>query len=50
MGEKRFVAVVQFEAQQFLIGGSVSTVSLLARLDKTVEFSEAPSGLGDVYQ
>ena len=32
LGERRFVAVVQFEAERFLIGGGASSVSLLARL------------------
>jgi flagellar biogenesis protein FliO len=32
LGERRFVAVVQFERQRFLIGGSPSSVSLLAQL------------------
>lgn len=33
LGEKRFVAVVQVDGQKFLIGGSASSVSLLAELD-----------------
>jgi len=32
LGERRFVAVIQFESQRFLIGGSSSSVSLLAQL------------------
>ncbi len=40
LGEKRFVAVVQFETQQFLIGGGPASVSLLARLGETGDFSE----------
>jgi flagellar biogenesis protein FliO len=32
LGERRFVAVVQFERQRFLIGGSQSSVTLLANL------------------
>ena len=32
LGERRFVAVVQFERQRFLIGGSPSSVTLLAML------------------
>ncbi|MBI1741111.1 MAG: flagellar biosynthetic protein FliO [Candidatus Koribacter versatilis] len=32
LGERRFVAVVQFERQRFLIGGSPGSITLLARL------------------
>lgn len=32
LGERRFVAVVQFEAKRFLIGYSATTVSLLSSL------------------
>lgn len=32
LGDRRFVAVVQFERQRFLIGSSPSSVTLLARL------------------
>lgn len=32
LGEKRFVAVVELDGQQFLVGGGAATVSLLARL------------------
>lgn len=40
LGEKRFVAVVEFETQQFLIGGGPASVSLLARLGETADFAE----------
>jgi flagellar biogenesis protein FliO len=40
LGEKRFVAVVQFETQQFLIGGGPASVNLLARLGETADFAE----------
>ena len=43
LGEKRFVAVVQFETQQFLIGGGPGSVSLLARLGETGDFGEVLS-------
>jgi flagellar biogenesis protein FliO len=39
LGQKRFVAVVQFEAQQFLVGGSANSVSLLARLGESPDFA-----------
>lgn len=32
LGERRFVAVVQFERQRFLIGGSPGSITLLAAL------------------
>jgi flagellar biogenesis protein FliO len=32
LGEKRFVAVVQFEQQRFLVGGTGGSLSLLAEL------------------
>jgi flagellar biogenesis protein FliO len=32
LGEKRFLAVVQFEQEQFLVGGTGQSISLLARL------------------
>ncbi len=32
LGERRFVAVVQFEQQRFLLGGSANSVTLLAQL------------------
>jgi len=33
LGERRFVAVVEFERARFLVGGTPSSLSLLARLD-----------------
>ena len=40
LGEKRFVAVVQFDTQQFLIGGGPASINLLARLGETADFPE----------
>jgi flagellar biogenesis protein FliO len=40
LGEKRVVAVVEYERQKFLIGGAANSVSLLARLGEGLEFSE----------
>lgn len=40
LGEKRFLAVVQFDTQQFLVGGGGNNVSLLARLGETPDFAE----------
>lgn len=33
LGEKRFLAVVQFHQQEFLVGGTGNSIALLARLD-----------------
>lgn len=40
LGEKRLVAVVEYERQRFLIGGSAQSVNLLARLGEGENFSE----------
>jgi Flagellar biosynthesis protein, FliO len=40
LGEKRFVAVIQVDGEQFLVGGSASSVSTLAHLKRSQEFSE----------
>lgn len=40
LGEKRFVAVVQVDGRQFLVGGGATGVSLLAQLDKKESFGE----------
>ncbi|MGH9538524.1 MAG: flagellar biosynthetic protein FliO [Terriglobales bacterium] len=39
LGEKRFVAVVQVDAERFLIGGSSSSVSMLTRLQEAKTLS-----------
>jgi hypothetical protein len=43
LGEKRFIAVVQVDDQQFLVGGSSSAVSTLALLER-------PRGFAAVFQ
>ncbi|MGA8153918.1 MAG: flagellar biosynthetic protein FliO [Terriglobales bacterium] len=50
LGEKRFIAVVQVDGEQFLVGGSSSSVSTLAHLEQPREFSDVfrrygPSGM-----
>jgi hypothetical protein len=40
LGEKRFVAVVQVDSMQFLIGGGPTAVSLLAQLNSAETFGE----------
>ena len=42
LGEKRFVAIVTVEGQEFLIGGGVSGMSLLAQLGKASRSPRAP--------
>ncbi len=40
LGEKRFVAVIQVDGQQFLVGGSSTSVSTLAQLEPARDFSD----------
>ena len=40
LGEKRFVAVIEVDGEQFLVGGASSSVVTLARLEPTPDFSE----------
>lgn len=40
LGEKRFLAVVQVDGEQFLVGGSSSSVSTLAHLERARDFSD----------
>jgi flagellar biogenesis protein FliO len=35
LGERRFVAVVEFETERFLVGGTPSSLTLLSRLPDT---------------
>jgi hypothetical protein len=42
LGEKRFVALVNVEGREFLVGGGASGVSLLAEWEKPRESVEAP--------
>jgi hypothetical protein len=37
LGEKRFVSILQVDGEQFLIGGSPSTIVLLAKLEAKAE-------------
>jgi len=39
LGEKRFLAVIQVDGEQFLVGGSSSSVATLAHLERPREFS-----------
>ena len=46
LGEKRFLAVVQFQQQEFLVGGTGSSIALLAKLHGP----EAPDKHDDAQQ
>ncbi len=39
LGEKRFVAVIEFETERFLVGGGAASVNLLARLGESPDFA-----------
>ena len=45
LGEKRLLAVVQFERQRFLIGSTGHSISLLQRLDDSPSFSAEEANL-----
>jgi flagellar biogenesis protein FliO len=34
LGERRFVAIIEFDRQEFLVGGSGNSLELLARLEE----------------
>ncbi len=40
LGEKRFVAVIQVDGEQFLVGGAAGSVATLARLEPAEDFPE----------
>jgi hypothetical protein len=40
LGEKRFVAVIQIDGREFLIGGGATSVALLAQLNGKESFGE----------
>ena len=43
LGDKRFVAVIQVDDQQFLLGGSSNSITLLAQLEKPADFAKVLS-------
>ena len=50
LGEKRFLAVVQFQQQEFLVGGTGNSIALLAKLeppDAPPDRVERPDPLAD---
>jgi len=40
LGEKRFVAVIQIDGYQYLVGGGATNVALLAKLNSKESFQE----------
>ncbi|HMD83911.1 MAG TPA: flagellar biosynthetic protein FliO [Terriglobia bacterium] len=40
LGERRFLAVIEFDRQEFLVGGSGSSLTLLARLHEGIVIAE----------
>jgi flagellar biogenesis protein FliO len=52
LGDRRFVSVIKFEGQRFLIGSSASSVTLLARLPDAATVMAPPdddsNGTGSV--
>jgi flagellar biogenesis protein FliO len=40
LGEKRFVAVIDFEGRRFLLGGGAGSVTLLCQLGESCDFGE----------
>lgn len=47
LGEKRFVAVIQVDGEQFLVGGSSSSISTLAHLERRQEFADVLRSQGE---
>lgn len=45
LGEKRFLAVVQFQQQEFLVGGTGNSIALLARLDSSRVTPDSQDGM-----
>jgi flagellar biogenesis protein FliO len=50
LGEKRFVAVVQFEKLRYLVGGTGSSITMLSQLPDSTELADgtedSPAGKG----
>jgi flagellar biogenesis protein FliO len=40
LGERRFLAVIEFDRQEFLVGGTGSSLTLLARLQEGTAITE----------
>ncbi len=48
LGERRFIAVIQVDNKQFLVGGASNSVSLLAQLDRPDELLSAQNRIAEV--
>ena len=48
LGERRFIAVIQVDNRQFLVGGASNSVSLLAQLERPDELSNAQNRIAEV--
>ncbi len=46
LGERRFVAVIEFERRRFLVGGTAQSLVLLARLDEVERDEAEPAAAG----
>ncbi|HEY4010975.1 MAG TPA: flagellar biosynthetic protein FliO [Acidobacteriaceae bacterium] len=51
LGEKRFVSIIEVDGEQFLLGGSGSAVTLLAKLESSQRTPQQAQrcSFGDVY-
>jgi len=43
LGEKRFLALIQVDGEEFLVGGASNSISTLARLERSQKFSDVLS-------
>jgi hypothetical protein len=50
LGERRFVAVVEFERLRFLVGGTAASLVLLARLGSAEDNHTAPASAAEIPQ
>jgi flagellar biogenesis protein FliO len=46
LGERRFLAVIEFDRQEFLVGGTGSSLELLAKLQEGRVVAEPPLPVG----
>jgi flagellar biogenesis protein FliO len=48
MGNRGYLAVIQFEQQRFLVGGTTNSIALLAQLPARCQAGESPDAEQDV--
>lgn len=48
LGERRFVAVIEFEQSRFLVGGTPTSLVLLSRLENIAGEEPAPASSADI--